>query len=110
MWPIFKLKHQAMCLVYLWAFRYRFWFIWGCPNGPEMGKKQHKTCFLVVLEISLKRMGLIIWLAAYFKLRHWAILFARLPAFGYFFGPFEGAQMASKLKKGHKNLFSGCIG
>jgi hypothetical protein len=59
---------------------------------------------------SLKRMGLIIWLGAFFKRRHWAIPPAHLRAFGYLFGSIWGAEINPEWKKEYKNLFSGCFG
>jgi hypothetical protein len=41
-----------------------FWSIWGCPNAP---KQQEKTIFWMFWTISPTRMGLLIWLRAYFQ-------------------------------------------
>jgi hypothetical protein len=41
-----------------------FWSIWGCPNAPNSIKK---TIFRLFWTISPTRMGLLIWLRAFFQ-------------------------------------------
>jgi hypothetical protein len=51
-------KGLILSLVYL------FGSVCGCPNGAKMAKKSIKK--LLIWTIPSKRMGLIIWLGAYF--------------------------------------------
>jgi hypothetical protein len=46
------------------AFVYLVGSIWGCPNAPKQHKK---TDFCLIWTISPTRIGLLIWLGAYFK-------------------------------------------
>jgi hypothetical protein len=52
----------------LWTFGYLFRSIWGCPIGHKMGDKTNlKPVFWLFQTIFPKRMGLEIWLGAYFQ-------------------------------------------
>jgi hypothetical protein len=69
------------------------------PKWPQNSKKQHKkSIFWLFWTISAERMGPMIWLRAYSRLRHSAYLWA----LATFKGPFEGAKMAPKWTEKHK--------
>ena len=55
---------------HLWTF---FGHIWGAQLDPFPKKQHKKTVFWLFQTISLKRLGLMIWLRAYFRLSHWTI-------------------------------------
>jgi hypothetical protein len=67
---------------HLQAFEHLFGSILGCPNAP----KQHKKLiFWLVRTTYSSRKGLMIWLGAIFKPKHWDIHPAHLRASVYFF-------------------------
>jgi hypothetical protein len=59
--------------------------IWGCPNGQQQHEK-NSTIFWLFWTISPKRMGLMIWLGAYFQAQTLGHTFHPLQAFMYIFG------------------------
>jgi hypothetical protein len=86
--PIFKLKHLDIHPAHLRASLYLFGSIWGCPNAP---KQHNKTIFWLFWTISLTRMGLMIWLGAYFQA--WTYIPPTFEPFHDFLGPFGGAKI-----------------
>jgi hypothetical protein len=60
----FQLRHWAIHFVYVQAFVYLFGSIWACQNAP---KQPEESFFLLFWIFSSTRMGLSIFLGAYFQ-------------------------------------------